>query len=77
MDREIFKVEDGDIESLSNPQKFIIDKGGLIYYAKLNNVIVGSVALIKKSDTVYELGKMAVKEKSQGLGIGTILLNIA
>lgn len=76
-----FRVEEGDIASLSNPQKYIIDKGGHIYYAKLDGEIVGTASLLKKTETVYELGKMAVIEKAQGHGIGTILiehcLNIA
>jgi N-acetylglutamate synthase-like GNAT family acetyltransferase len=69
-----FRVEDSDIVSLSNPQKYIIDKGGHIYYAKLNDEIVGTASLLKKSETIYELGKMAVTDKAQGHGIGTILL---
>jgi N-acetylglutamate synthase-like GNAT family acetyltransferase len=69
-----FRVEEGDVTSLSNPQKYIIDKGGHIYYAKLNGEIVGTASLLKKSETVYELGKMAVNDKAQGHGIGTILL---
>lgn len=69
-----FRVEEGDVASLSNPQKYIIDKGGHIYYAKLNGEIVGTASLLKKNETVYELGKMAVNDKAQGHGIGTILL---
>lgn len=69
-----FRIEDGDIVTLSNPQKHIIDKGGYICYAKLNGEIVGTASLLKKSETVYELGKMAVNEKAQGVGIGKILL---
>lgn len=76
-----FRIEEGDVASLSDPQKHIIDKGGLIYYAKLNGEIVGTASLLKKSETVYELGKLAVSDKAQGHGIGTILiehcLNIA
>ncbi|MGL4630899.1 MAG: GNAT family N-acetyltransferase [Leadbetterella sp.] len=69
-----FRVEDGDVLSLSDPKKHIIDKGGYIYYAKLNDKIVGTASLLRKSEKVYELGKMAVAEKAQGFGIGTILL---
>lgn len=69
-----FRIEEGDIVSLSNPKKYIIDKGGYIYYAKLNDEIVGTASLLKKSETIYELGKMAVGDKAQGHGIGTILL---
>lgn len=69
-----FRVEESDVASLSNPQKYIIGKGGHIYYAKLNGEIVGTASLLKKSETVYELGKMAVNDKAQGQGIGTTLL---
>ena len=69
-----FRVEDGDIMALSNPQEQIIDKGGFIFYAKLKGDIVGTASLLKKSETVFELGKMAVSEKAQGSGIGTLLL---
>lgn len=76
-----FRIEEGDVASLSDPQKHIIDKGGHIYYAKLDGEIVGTASLLKKSETVYELGKLAVSDKAQGHGIGTILiehcLNIA
>ncbi|WP_320816088.1 GNAT family N-acetyltransferase [Flavobacterium sp.] len=69
-----FKVEKGDVISLSNPQTEIIDKGGFIYFAKRNAEIIGTVSLLKKSDTIFELGKMAVTKKAQGIGIGKILL---
>ena len=69
-----FRVEKGDFISLSNPKESIIDKGGFIYYAKLNNEIVGTVSLLKKTDTIFELGKMAVSKKAQGFKVGTILL---
>jgi ribosomal protein S18 acetylase RimI-like enzyme len=69
-----FRVEEGDVISLSDPKKYIIDRGGYICYAKLNGEIVGTASLLKKSDTIYELGKMAVADKAQGHGIGTILL---
>ncbi|QBO59414.1 GNAT family N-acetyltransferase [Chryseobacterium salivictor] len=69
-----FRVEESDIKSLSNPREEIIDKGGFIFYAKLNDKIVGTVSLLKKTESVYELGKMAVSEKAQGYKIGTLLM---
>lgn len=69
-----FQVEEGDVRSLSNPKTEIIDKGGFVFYAKLNHEIVGTASLLKKSDQIFELGKMAVTEKAQGFGIGTLLL---
>ena len=69
-----FRVEQSDIQSLSNPNEEIIDKGGFIFYAKLNGEIVGTASLLKKTEDVFELGKMAVSEKAQGHKIGTLLL---
>ena len=69
-----FKLEPTDILSLSNPKAEIIDKGGFIFYAKLNNEIVGTASLLKKINPIFEIGKMAVAEKAQGFKIGTLLL---
>ena len=69
-----FRVEQSDIQSLSNPKEEIIDKGGFIFYAKLNDEILGTASLLKKTEDVFELGKMAVSEKAQGHKIGTLLL---
>ncbi len=73
--QKYFYVEPKDEKVLSNPQTEIIDKGGYIFYAKYNNEIVGTLALIKINDTHFELSKMAVSESVQGLGIGNKLLS--
>lgn len=39
-----------------------------------NNDIVGTASLLKVDDTTYEVSKMAVTAKVQGLGIGKKLL---
>jgi ribosomal protein S18 acetylase RimI-like enzyme len=72
--QEFFRLEAGDVATLSNPKKYIIDRGGFIFYAKRNHEIVGTVSLVKKSETTFELAKMAVSKNVQGLGIGKILL---
>ena len=69
-----FKLEPGDVKSLSNPQEEIIDKGGFIFFVKMGDEIVGTASLLKKAEGVFELGKMAVTDKAQGKGIGTKLL---
>jgi ribosomal protein S18 acetylase RimI-like enzyme len=69
-----FKVEPNDVISLADPQKEIIDKGGYIFYASFNNEIVGVVALLKIEDDRFELAKMAVTEKYQGLKVGKVLM---
>ncbi len=72
--KKYFHIEKSDEVSLSNPKEKIIDQGGFIFYAKLCDEIVGTASLLKISDTVYELGKMAVTQKAQGNKIGTLLL---
>lgn len=69
-----FVVEPNDVIQLADPQREIIEKGGHIYYAKYNDVIVGTASLLKVDDHIYELGKMAVSENAQGLGIGKVLI---
>lgn len=73
--QKYFRIEDRDEIVLSNPQEEIIDKGGLIFYATFKEEIVGTVSLLKVSETVYEISKMAVTTAVQGLGIGKILLD--
>ena len=70
-----FRVEPGDVTSLSDPVGEIIGKGGLIYYAVYNDQIIGTASLIKINNQRYELAKMAVTESAQGLGIGKALMD--
>ncbi|AUC81285.1 GNAT family N-acetyltransferase [Lacinutrix sp. Bg11-31] len=74
--KNFFYVEPYDEEVLSNPEKHIINKGGFIFFAKLNSTIVGTYALIPlpKQDA-YELTKMAVSPEHRGLKIGQQLLD--
>lgn len=69
-----FELEDIDRRVLDHPQKEIINKGGYIFLAKYNNEIVGTVALMKYKEGIYELTKMAVTEKCQGKQIGKKLM---
>jgi ribosomal protein S18 acetylase RimI-like enzyme len=72
--QKYFRVEEKDELVLSDPQKYIIDKGGMIFYARYNNEIIGTYSLIKIDNDTFELGKMAVSDKAQGLGIGNKML---
>ncbi|WBU88882.1 GNAT family N-acetyltransferase [Cellulophaga omnivescoria] len=75
--KKYFEVEKKDIELLNNCEENIINKGGYIFFAKIEDTIVGCVAYIKIKENVYELGKMAVSENYQGKRIGQELLNYA
>lgn len=75
--QKYFYVEPVDEEMLSNPKHYIIDKGGYIFFAKMNNEIAGTFALMKVKGDVYELAKMAVDEKFQGHKIGNTMMEFA
>lgn len=72
-----FSVEPHDQIQLADPDKEIRQKGGQIYYATYNGNIVGTVTLMRVDEITLELGKMAVNENFQGLGIGKKLLEFA
>ncbi len=70
-----FYVEDYDLEVLSKPEQYIIDKGGHIFFAQKDNLILGTVALMPTgTQGVLELTKMAVSPAARGLGIGQTLM---
>lgn len=67
-------VEPEDERILNNPKEVILNKGGHIFFAKCGEEIVGTVSLIKVNEDTYELAKLAVTEKFQGLKIGNQLM---
>lgn len=73
--KNYFEMEESDYKALDNPQEYILDNGGHIFIALLENVPVGSCALIKMNSNNYdyELAKMAVSPKAQGKQIGFLL----
>jgi putative acetyltransferase len=79
-----FTLEQTDIETLGDPEKVILRKGGHIFLARASaegeasgGEAVGCVALIPMGNHVYELSKMAVSPRLRGLGIGRTLLEHA
>ena len=71
---EFFVMEDEDRKTLQNPDSYIIEKGGEIFFAVFDDAVVGTAAMIPTRADVYELAKMAVAKDFQGLGIGRKLL---
>ena len=69
-----FYVEEHDKEVLENPKSYIIDNNGYIFFAKYEDIIVGTVALMNEP-WGYELSKMAVSPNYQGLKIGQKLMD--
>ncbi|WP_294655029.1 GNAT family N-acetyltransferase [uncultured Fusobacterium sp.] len=70
-------VESGDLEIIEHPYESVLNNGGMIWFALVNNTTVGTVTMIKSSDNSYELAKLAVTEKYKKLGIGERLMKVA
>ena len=68
-----FFVEKYDEKVLSNPRKYIVEAGGFIFFVKKEHKIIGTIALINQN-TFFELSKMAISPKHQGLKIGQQLM---
>ena len=73
--KTFFYVEPYDQEVLSKPNKYIIDKGGFIFFAMKDEKVVGTVALMPTEESgILELTKMAVLPEERGQKIGQQLL---
>ena len=71
---EYWVLEDSDKKDLLNPE-IIIQNGGQIFFAISNHEVIGTVAMIKNSDKIYELAKMTVKSNYRGKGIANLLMD--
>ena len=65
-----FYVEPYDKKVLSNPKEYIIDNGGFIFFAKHEEEIVGTVALINQTN-FFEL---SLQEEKNGKVLLCILI---
>lgn len=69
-----FSIEEHDKEQLENPYDYIVKPGGEILTALDGESVVGTVALVKVDEDIFEVAKMAVAESHQGLKIGYRLM---
>ncbi|MCI5049543.1 MAG: GNAT family N-acetyltransferase [Rickettsiales bacterium] len=71
---ELFKLEPHDEKVMNDPKKYIIDNGGMVYFAEIDGQILGTAALYKEEDGHYEFTKMGTTGNVRGKGIGRALL---
>lgn len=69
-----FRIEDIDRAVLGEPERYILQPGGAIFFARLGEDVIGTCALLQESPGVFELTKMGVDETFRGLGAGKRLL---
>lgn len=72
--KKYFWVEAHDEEVLGNPEKYILGPGGNIFFIKAGDKIIGTVALMKIEEGIFELTKMAVTPEYQGQQLGQKLM---
>jgi ribosomal protein S18 acetylase RimI-like enzyme len=72
-----FSVEPIDRWVLENPEEAILKEGGKIFFVSYQKKIIGTVALKRVDDKVYELTKMAVDSNYQGIGAGKFICSAA
>jgi GNAT superfamily N-acetyltransferase len=69
-----FHMEAKDWEALEDPHASILAPGGRILFAAIDGECVGTCALIPTGEFEFEVAKMAVTARCQGMGIGRRLL---
>jgi putative acetyltransferase len=72
-----FVIEEADLIVFGDPFKEIVEPGGQIFFAILDGQVLGTCAVIRLSDRVYELAKMAVRPDARGRGYGDLLIEFA
>lgn len=68
-----FVMEPADRVVLDDPRAAIIDTGGMIYFALLDDEVIGTCAVMPQEPGTLELAKMAVSPSVQGRGVGRLL----
>ena len=71
----MFTLEDNDRAILDHPREAILDRGGIIRFVSAGDLgVVGTCALLRIADGVFELTKMGVLAAARGSGAGAFLL---
>lgn len=73
--QESWLLEESDKFDLLNPEESIINKGGEIFFALIEDKPIATVAMIPIKSDIYELAKMTVDTQYRGNGIANILMN--
>lgn len=71
------RVEPADEEILYHPYESVLNDGGMIFFAQIDGVNVGTVSMINMGGGAYELAKLAVTESYKGRHIGDLLMETA
>lgn len=73
----LFTIEESDRKTLDDPFAAIVEPGGDVLVLRDGGEIIGCVALLRSSEDVFELSKMAVAPQVRGKGLGRQLIAAA
>ena len=72
-----FEIEEADLTVFGDPFKEIVEPSGQIFFVVSGGAVLGTCAVMRLSDDVYELAKMAVAAEARGRGYGDLLIEAA
>ena len=72
---EFWELEKSDINDLLHPKESIIDRGGEIFFAVTQDLVIGTAAMIPFPNNKIELAKMTVHQNYRGKGVSKVLMN--
>ena len=72
---EYFEIEEADLVIFADPFKEIVEPGGQIFFVIVDGKPVGTCAVVRLNDHVFELAKMAVSSEARGRGYGDLLIS--
>jgi len=75
--KKYVRVEPADEAILYHPYEAILNRGGMIFFARLNGKSVGTVSMMNLGKGVFELAKLAVTEACKGRHVGDQLMDTA
>jgi putative acetyltransferase len=68
-----FRVEKKDLDQVNNPEE--LRQSGEIFFTLVDGKAVGTCAVYRLLEGVYEIAKMAVEPGHQGKGLGDLLMH--
>lgn len=75
--QKFFTFEKSDSRILGNPEKYILESGGAVFFAVHQKKVIGTIGISNHGKGIFEVNKMAVAEEFQGQSIGAKLLTEA
>ncbi len=69
-----FVAEPYDIDVLSHPEEYILNKNGHIFFLIKNEIAIGTFAIMINQENELELTKMAIDHTQQGNGYANLMM---